>query len=122
MGRSLGTGVATYLASQRKVQGVILITPFDSVEAVAQEQYFFVPVSLLLKNRFHSDIYSKIQKNKLLSIYAGQDASIPNHHTENLLTHWNGDMKRILISSATHDNIYDFPEVEKSINTFIPKT
>lgn len=37
MGRSLGTGVATYLASQKTFAGVILITPYDSVESVASE-------------------------------------------------------------------------------------
>ncbi|MFA5881317.1 MAG: alpha/beta fold hydrolase, partial [Eubacteriales bacterium] len=30
MGRSLGTGVATYLAANRKVNGVVLVSPYDS--------------------------------------------------------------------------------------------
>ncbi len=121
MGRSLGTGVATYLASQRKVESIILITPYDSVESVAQERYFFIPVSFLIHNTFHSDLYSQIQKNRLLCIYAGHDTTIPNHHTELLLTQWNGDIEKVFLPDATHDNIYDFPEVEKSINKFIPK-
>ena len=37
MGRSLGTGVATYLSSQRSVKKVILVTPYDSVESLAKE-------------------------------------------------------------------------------------
>ena len=69
MGRSLGTGIATYLASQRKVQSVILITPYDSVESVAQESYFFLPVSLLITNPFRSYTYAPVQKNRLLCIY-----------------------------------------------------
>ncbi len=121
MGRSLGTGVATYLASQRKLESVILITPYDSVESVAKESYFFLPVSLLITNPFHSDIYAPVQKNRLLCIYGWWDTTIPNHHTENLLAHWNGDTKKVLISDATHDNIYTFPEVESAINEFIPK-
>jgi len=69
MGRSLGTGIATYLASQRKLESVILITPYDSVESVAKESYFFLPVSFLITNPFHSDAYAAIQKNRLLCIY-----------------------------------------------------
>lgn len=37
MGRSLGTGVATYLSSQRSVKKVILVTPYDSIESLAKE-------------------------------------------------------------------------------------
>ncbi len=47
MGRSLGTGVATYLASQRPVAGVVLISPYDSLVQVAREAYPFLPVNLL---------------------------------------------------------------------------
>jgi len=36
MGRSLGTGVAVYLASQRPLKGVILVSPYDSVNSVAR--------------------------------------------------------------------------------------
>ena len=121
MGRSLGTGVATYLASQRKVEGAILITPYASVESVAKESYSFLPVSLLITNPFRSDIYAAVQRNRLLCIYGWRDTIIPKQHTENLLTHWNGEIKKIFISDATHDNIYDFPEVESAINDFIPK-
>jgi hypothetical protein len=35
MGRSLGSGVACYVASSREVTGAILITPYDSLVAVA---------------------------------------------------------------------------------------
>ncbi len=119
MGRSLGTGVATYLASQRQVGKVILITPYDSVESVSKEIYFFVPVSLLLTNRFDSLKYASLRKNTLLCIYAGRDTTIPNHHTENLLTHWNGHIDRILIPEAMHDNIYEFQEVHDSIERFL---
>jgi acetyl esterase/lipase len=69
MGRSLGTGVATYLASQKSSAGVILVTPYDSVENVAKGSYWFVPVSILLKNKFESYRYAQLQANSLLCIY-----------------------------------------------------
>lgn len=119
MGRSLGTGVATYLASQRKVNSVILITPYDSVELVAKEWYFFVPVSLLLRHKFLSTQYASIRSNNLLCIYWGRDVTIPNHHTENLLKYWNGKITKVFIPNATHDDIYTFSQVEDAIDQFI---
>ncbi|MFW6238963.1 MAG: alpha/beta hydrolase, partial [Halanaerobiales bacterium] len=54
MGRSLGTGVATYLAHQRSVDGVILASPFTSLVDVAREMYPFLPAGLLVKHEFDS--------------------------------------------------------------------
>ena len=54
VGRSLGSGVATYVASRRQVAGVVLISPYDSVTALAQRHYPFLPVRLLLKHPFDS--------------------------------------------------------------------
>jgi len=54
MGRSLGSGVAVYLATQRPIAGVILVSPYDSVESVARGVYPFLPIGLMLKHRFDS--------------------------------------------------------------------
>lgn len=59
IGRSLGTGVASYLASKRPSSGLVLITPFDSLESVAQEKYAIFPIPILLKHRFLSTSYLK---------------------------------------------------------------
>ena len=50
IGRSLGSGVASYLASRKPVTRLVLITPFDSILRVAQSVYPVFPVSWLLKD------------------------------------------------------------------------
>lgn len=119
MWRSLGTGVATYIASKRVFAWVILVTPFDSVENVAKGSYWFVPVSILLKNKFESYKYAQVKVNPLLCIYGWLDYTIPNHYTENLLTYWNWWIKKLLIETANHDNIYSFHQVQESIERFV---
>lgn len=47
-GESLGSGVATKLASERRVAGVILESPYTSAPAVGQSAYWMFPVSLLM--------------------------------------------------------------------------
>ena len=56
VGESLGTGVACGAASQRpgSVRGLLLITPFDSLIAVAKKHYPWAPVSLILRDRYES--------------------------------------------------------------------
>ncbi len=54
-GESLGSGVAVALAAEKPVGRVILEAPFTSAAAVAAERYWYMPVSLLMKDQFHSD-------------------------------------------------------------------
>src|SRR5262245_33184707 len=51
VGFSLGAGVAAYLARHRPAAGLILVTPFDSLRALARDLYWWAPVGLLL--RYH---------------------------------------------------------------------
>jgi len=53
-GESLGTGVATRLASEHKVAALILEAPYTSITAMAAAQFYFLPISLMLKDRFGS--------------------------------------------------------------------
>ena len=53
IGFSIGAGVAAYLAAHRPVAGLILVTPFHSLELLAQDLYWWAPVRLLL--RPHAD-------------------------------------------------------------------
>jgi len=82
--RSLGTGVATYLASKRKIDKLALITPFDSVENVAQKKFPIYPMSLLLKHKYKSiERVDKIKAQTLI-LMAENDQVVNNEHTENL--------------------------------------
>src|SRR5206468_4940089 len=44
VGFSIGSGIAAELAAQRKLDGLILVTPFDSLKAVAQSMYPWLPI------------------------------------------------------------------------------
>ena len=58
-GESLGTGVATHLAQGKNFAGVILETPFTSMIDAAKTFYPYIPVNLLLKDKFEN--YKKIK-------------------------------------------------------------
>lgn len=54
VGRSLGSGVATFLAANREVDKLVLVTPFDSILRVAQARFPIFPLSVLLMDQFDS--------------------------------------------------------------------
>jgi fermentation-respiration switch protein FrsA (DUF1100 family) len=54
-GRSLGSGPATYVASQRKASALLLETPFDSAVSVARDRYGFLPVDWIMLDQYRVD-------------------------------------------------------------------
>ena len=54
IGRSLGTSLAIDVAAEFEPKGVLLITPFDSIEAVAQRVVPFLPIRMLLRDPYLS--------------------------------------------------------------------
>jgi hypothetical protein len=47
---SIESGVADYLAQRRPVAELILVTPFDSLETLARDPYWWAPERLLLRH------------------------------------------------------------------------
>ncbi len=55
VGNSLGTGVATHLASEVEARALVLISPFDSLAATASRHMRFLPVRRLLRDRYDNE-------------------------------------------------------------------
>jgi len=105
MGRSLGTGVAAYVASARPVRGTILVTPYDSITAVGQKAFPWLPVKLLLKHRFEAVRLARDIKAPLLAILAEKDEVIPSENSWNLIKAWGGTAQVAVIRDADHNSI-----------------
>ena len=106
MGRSLGSGVAVHLAAQRQLAGVILVSPYDSVRALAQSIYPWLPVRILLKHPFDSFSRAGGLAVPLLCVVAGNDSVIPAANSRRLFEAWGSKDKRwIEVRDAGHDDI-----------------
>ncbi len=106
MGRSLGSGVAVHVAANRKVRGVILITPFDSLTNVARHHYPIFPVRLLLKHPFDSLALAPAIQTPALMLIAEQDEVIPPRFALNLARAWGGPAQTVVIEGAGHNDIH----------------
>jgi pimeloyl-ACP methyl ester carboxylesterase len=118
-GRSLGTGVAVQLASQREVAGVILVTPFDSLVKVAQRYYPFLPVRWMLRHRFDSAAIASNLRAPLLCLTAMQDEVIPPDHGRRLFEAWGGPKQWVPLEGATHNTTDSRANYWPSIAAFL---
>ncbi len=85
MGRSLGSGVATYLASIKDIAKLVLITPYDSIQSVAQARFPIHPMSLLLKDKYNSARKAHSVKAETLILIAENDETIKLERTHGLI-------------------------------------
>jgi pimeloyl-ACP methyl ester carboxylesterase len=111
VGRSLGTGVAVRLASQRPVARLVLVTPFDSLADVAAEHFRFLPVRWLLLDKYDSWKYAPQVTAPTKIIAAGDDEIIPRASTERLRTRFReGIVSYAVIPGVGHNTISDSPK------------
>ena len=76
-GESLGTGVATHLAQNKNYAGVILETPFTSMIDAAKNFYPYVPINLLLKDKFENFKKVKNINAPILVMHGEVDKIVP---------------------------------------------
>ena len=120
IGRSLGSGVALYLASQRPIEQLVLITPFDSILHIAQKQFWMFPLSLLLKDPFNSRIYAKTVTCKSLILIAQNDQIIPRWSSDQLSQYFKQATPRIVvIPDAGHNDIGQNYLYQNTLKSFL---
>jgi pimeloyl-ACP methyl ester carboxylesterase len=107
VGESLGTGVAAYLAGtfSNKISGVLLISPFDSLVSPAQYQYPWLPVSLLLVDRFPSENYLRNYHGKIGITVDGKDDVVPEKFGLKLYDGYGGPKKLWQFPNGGHCEI-----------------
>jgi len=76
-GESLGTGVATHLAQNKNYAGVILETPFTSMIDAAKNFYPYIPINLLLKDKFENFKKVKNINAPILVMHGEVDKIVP---------------------------------------------
>jgi pimeloyl-ACP methyl ester carboxylesterase len=106
VGFSIGTGVAAQLSAERKLDGLILVTPFDSLKAVAQSMYPWLPIGPLFRHEI--DAAGPLGKGHVpVAIIAGErDEIVPRDRTDALRR----TIPRLVfdrtVASAGHNDIY----------------
>jgi fermentation-respiration switch protein FrsA (DUF1100 family) len=101
-GESIGTGVATWVATSFPISAVVLDSPFSSLTSVAQAKYPWVPVGALLRHRF--DSLSRMSKIKVpvLILHGDADLVIPIAEGRRLLAATIGPHRELFLPGVGH--------------------
>ncbi len=111
IGRSLGSGVAIRIASERPVERLILVTPYDSLLKVAATQFRYFPLSWLMLDKFESWRYAPKVTAPTQLIAAQNDEIIPLASTEALYQHLPQSLAKLtIIPNVSHNTISESPE------------
>jgi pimeloyl-ACP methyl ester carboxylesterase len=108
VGFSIGSAAAAYLARHRPAAGLILVTPFDSLEALARDLYWWVPVGPLLRHRMPTIELVRGSLTPAALIIAKHDAVVPARRSAPLRS----VIKNLVFERAIdagHNDIYDYP-------------
>jgi len=113
VGLSIGAGPAAQLAARRPVQGLLLVTPFDSLTRLAQARFPWAPVRLLLRHRMEPAAALTGADVRVAMIAAARDEVVPAARTEGLRTELARSEPEIVfdrILAAGHNDIYNHPD------------
>ncbi|MBI4907194.1 MAG: alpha/beta fold hydrolase [Acidobacteria bacterium] len=111
LGRSLGSGVAIRVASERPVKRLVLITPYDSVLGLGSALFPWIPVRWLLRDKYESNIHAPRVTAPVLIIAAEHDEIIPRWSSELLRTRFRTNIVQYaVVAKADHNSISDNAE------------
>jgi pimeloyl-ACP methyl ester carboxylesterase len=123
-GFSIGSGIAAQLASRRKLDGLILVTPFDSLKAVAQAAYNWLPIGPF----FHHEIDAASALDRVEAavaiVAAERDDIIPADRTDALRKRAPNLVFDRTIQRAGHNDIYarsDFQDAMREAFTAVSR-
>ena len=113
-GESIGTGVVMELARGKSVRAVVLQAPFTSAVQLASEIYPWLPVKMVMKDRF--DSISKVSdvKAPVLVLAAREDYIVPLAHSQALFEALDGPKDMVVFDGIGH-NDFDPSQVLKQL-------
>lgn len=119
LGESLGSGVALALATQYPVKGLIFDGAYSSITDVAQSVYPYIPVRLLLKDKW--DSLSRIQKVKspTLFIHSKKDRVLPFRLAKKLFESAKEPKQNLWLEHSSHDNNLESETAKQSVLDFL---
>lgn len=113
-GRSLGSGPATYVASQRTPDALFLETPFDSATAVGRDRYWYLPVDLLMDDKYPVDDWIGKVTAPVFVAHGTGDTTIGVAHGRRVYDLAPVKAGLWLEPGANHDGLWDRGEWDKA--------
>ena len=125
-GQSLGAGVAASVCADSKlpIEGLVLSTPWDNIANVGLSLYPFLPVRLLMIDKYDSIANLQHFHHPICVIRGDRDEVIPAPLTLNLFAHLPDPKKMILQAGYGHGDWPSEPDLswwDDALNFIAPK-
>ena len=117
-GKSIGTGIASYLASIKNSKRLILETPYYSIDALARHYFPIYPVMPMTKYAFPIHSYLKAIKVPVTIFHGTKDEVVPYAQALQL----KNEQKKtelITILGGTHNDLSTFPLYQNKLDTLL---
>lgn len=119
LGQSLGSAVAVHVARERpELDGVILISAFDSIVELAASIYFFLPVRALLSDTFRTDQWIGEVYQPKLFVHGERDAVVPIRHGRSLFERAPDPKQLRILDDYGHNDIWT-DELVNEVASFV---
>lgn len=115
VGFSIGSGVAANLAGQRPLDGLILVTAFDSLKSAASDLYPWLPVATFFEHELNTAAYLKKSQVPVAMISGDRDTLIRPARTQALRRQVPNLVYDRTIDGAGHNDIYHRPEFQQAM-------
>jgi fermentation-respiration switch protein FrsA (DUF1100 family) len=103
-GESLGSGVVAELQSRHPPAGIVLRSPFTDLAAVGSRHYPWLPVGLLLRDRFPVLDHLEDSEVPLTVVYGDRDSVVPTELSERVADEAPALVEREVIEGADHND------------------
>ncbi len=101
-GHSLGAALAVDVAKNNEAAGLVLGAPFLSMQAMGRKQMPWFPMSLLMKDKYRSDLRISQVDEPLLVLHGAADELIPHTQGKALYELHKGEKEFVLIKGGRH--------------------
>jgi fermentation-respiration switch protein FrsA (DUF1100 family) len=113
-GESLGSGQALRLAAARPVGAVVLEAPLTSTVDVVRSAYFWLPLSLLITDKYDNERNIRSVTAPILILHGEQDEVIPIEMGKRVFRAANEPKRMEVFPQGTHDDLFAHGDWEKT--------
>jgi len=126
LGESIGTGVAaaTAAANPDRIQGLLLLTPFDRLANVAQHHYPILPIRWIMRDQYPAEEWLKKYQGPIVIILAANDTIVPAKFGQKLHDTYAGPKLLLIADQADHnDLLHALPEStwQQALDFLLPR-
>lgn len=117
-GKSIGTGIASYVAANRTCRQLILETPYYNIPSLAKHYFPFYPVNTMIKYSFPINEYVKQAKVPIRILHGTHDRIIPYKHSKWLKAQ-NPGIELTTIKKGRHNNLSAFKTFQLTLDSLL---